>query len=114
MMLDFPTIMLMLIAALLHASWHALVKSASDGIAALAGMGLVATVVAACVLPFVAVPPKPVWAIIGISVCLHFGYKLTLARSYKLGDLGQTFPLARGFVPLFAAAFAFIILGDLE
>jgi drug/metabolite transporter (DMT)-like permease len=109
-MLDFPTISLILFAALLHASWHALVKSASDGIAALAGMGLVATVIAACVLPFVPVPSEPVWLVIGVSVFLHFGYKLALARAYKHGDLGQAFPLARGFVPLFAAVLAFIIL----
>lgn len=112
-MLDSLTIALMLAAAVLHASWHALIKSASDGIAALAGMGVVATVVAACILPFVPIPPAPVWPLIAGSICLHFGYKLALARSYKLGDLGQAFPLARGTVPLFAAAFAFVLVGEI-
>lgn len=112
-MLDSLTISLMLAAALLHASWHALVKSASDGVGALAGMGVVATLVALCVLPFVPFPPAPVWPVIAGSVCLHFGYKLALARSYKFGDLGQAFPLARGFVPLFAALFAFVFVGEI-
>lgn len=57
-MLDSLTIGLMLIAAVSHASWHSLVKSASDGIATLAGMGLVAGLVAACCLPFLPVPPR--------------------------------------------------------
>lgn len=112
-MIDSLTIALMLVAAVLHASWHALIKSASNGIAALAGMGLVATVAAACVLPFVSFPRAPVWPVIAGSVCLHFGYKLALARSYRFGDLGQSFPLARGFVPLFAATLAFVFMGEM-
>lgn len=112
-MIDSFTIALMLSAALLHAAWHALIKSAASGIAALAGMGLVATMVAACILPFVPVPPAAVWVVIAGSVCLHCGYKLALARSYQLGDLGQAFPLARGFVPLSAAALAFIFMDEL-
>ncbi len=55
---------------------------------------------------------QPGLPVIGLSVCLHFSYKLALARSYKFGDLGQAFPLARGFVPLFAAVFAFFIIGE--
>lgn len=111
-MIDSLTIAMMLAAALLHASWHALIKSAANGIAAIAGMGLVATVIAACILPFVPFPPAAVWPVIAGSVCLHCGYKLALARSYQFGDLGQAFPLARGFVPLFAAALAFIFMGE--
>ena len=112
-MIDSLTIALMLSAALLHASWHALIKSAADGAAALAGMGIVAMVVAASILPFVPVPPPAAWPVIAGSVCLHCGYKLALARSYQLGDLGQAFPLARGFVPLFAAALAYFFIGEL-
>ena len=111
-MLDSLTIGLMLIAALLHASWHALVKSGTDQMIVLAGMGLVAAFVAACALPFVATPSTSVWLIIACSVGLHLGYKLGLARSYALGDLGQAYPLARGLVPLFATVIAFLFLGQ--
>ncbi len=76
-------------------------------------MGLVAAVTAGCVLPFVPVPPRSIWPVVGISVCLHFSYKLALARAYKFGELGQAFPLARGFVPLFASIIAFVVLGEI-
>jgi drug/metabolite transporter (DMT)-like permease len=109
-MLDTLTIVLMLFAGLLHASWHSLVKYGGDQILVLAGMGLVAAAVAACALPFLAVPPAPVWGVICGSVLLHVGYKLSLARSYSLGDLGQAYPLARGLVPLFSTAIAFLLL----
>jgi len=40
---------------------------------------------------------------------IHLGYNLFLARSYRLGDLSQVYPVARGTAPLltFAGAWAF-------
>lgn len=111
-MLDSITIVMMLLAALLHASWHALVKVGANQISALAGMGLIAAVVAACGLPFVSIPSSQVWIVIACSVFLHLGYKLSLARSYAFGDLSQAYPMARGLVPLFATAIAFLLLGQ--
>jgi drug/metabolite transporter (DMT)-like permease len=46
-------------------------------------------------------------------VILHIGYKLALARTYALGDLGQAYPLARGFVPLFSTVIAFALLDQI-
>lgn len=112
-MLDPLTIALMLAAGLLHASWHAVIKSGTNQISALAGMGLVAGAASACVLPFVAFPDAAVWPVIAISTVLHVGYKLALVRAYSRSDLGQAFPLARGFVPLFATGLAFGLMGEL-
>ena len=109
-MLDLLTIVLMLLAGLLHASWHSLVKYGPDQVLVLAGMGLVAAMLAVCALPFLPFPSAPVWAVIAGSVFLHVGYKLALARSYALGELGQAYPLARGFVPLFSTIIAFALL----
>lgn len=107
-MLDLLTIVLMLLAGLLHASWHSLVKYGPDQVLVLAGMGLVAAMLAVCALPFLPFPSAPVWAVIAGSVFLHVGYKLALARSYALGELGQAYPLAR--VPLFSTIIAFALL----
>ena len=111
-MLDNLTIALMLVASLLHATWHSLVKYGGDQVIVLAGMGLVAAVIAACALPFLPVPSAAVWLVIAGSVALHVGYKLALARSYTYGELGQAYPLARGFVPLFASFIAFVFLAQ--
>jgi hypothetical protein len=43
---------------------------------------------------------------------LHGGYEFALARAYALGELGQAFPLARGFVPLFSVVLALASLGQ--
>lgn len=111
--MDPLTVVLMLSAALLHASWHGLVKAGSDQVVNLAGMGVVATIVALAALPFVATPPARIWPLFVVSVLLHGGYKLFLARAYEFGDLVHAFPLARGIVPLSATAIAFAVFGSL-
>ncbi|HKA73728.1 MAG TPA: DMT family transporter [Xanthobacteraceae bacterium] len=110
--MDLLTIGLMLLAALLHAGWHSLVKAGADQTVTLAGMGLVASVAALAALPFVPLPPTMLWPVLAASVALHVGYKLCLARAYANGDLGEAFPLARGMVPLFATTLAVATLGQ--
>lgn len=111
--MDTFTISLMLAAGLLHASWHSLVKSSADGIANMAGMGVVASTPAfvwlIVMMPLLA---PGVWAVLVFSVCLHVGYKICVAKAYTYANLGEAFPMARGAVPLFATAIAFIGLGQ--
>jgi drug/metabolite transporter (DMT)-like permease len=111
-MVDSLTVVMMLVAGVMHASWHSLVKHGGDQTFVLAGMGLVAAAIASCALPFVAFPSAPVWGVIAISTALHVCYKLALSRSYSFGDLGQAYPLARGLVPLFSTAFGFVLLNQ--
>lgn len=111
--MDILTISLMLAAGLLHASWHGLVKSANDGLANMAGMGTVAAIPALLwLIVKTPLPSSGVWAVLAISVGLHVGYKICVAQAYLRADLGEAFPMARGSVPLFATAIAFIGLGQ--
>jgi 8-oxo-dGTP pyrophosphatase MutT (NUDIX family)/drug/metabolite transporter (DMT)-like permease len=101
-----------LTASLLHACWHALVKTSGDQVTALAGMNLVSGCVAIALLPFASPLPALSFAIIVASVGLHVGYKLALARLYKSSDFGQAYPLARGLTPIMAAALAFLVMHE--
>jgi drug/metabolite transporter (DMT)-like permease len=105
--MDLLTLSLMLFAGLLHASWHSLVKAGADPTINLAGMGIVAGVIASATLPFLPAPPLAVWPVLAASVVLHGSYKVFLGWAYRLGDLAQAFPLARGAAPLFATLIAF-------
>ena len=55
-------------------------------------------------------PAKASWGYAALSAVLHVGYNLFLVRTYRHGDLGQTYPISRGSSPLLvslgAAAFA--------
>ena len=110
--MELSVVIAMIAASLLHASWHALVKTSDDQVVALAGMNLVSGAVAFGVLPLVASISGIASAVIAGSVVLHFAYKLALARLYVHADLGQAYPLARGITPLFACGLAFAVLGE--
>jgi drug/metabolite transporter (DMT)-like permease len=101
-----------LAAALLHASWQALVKSSGDGVFALAGMNLVSASVALALLPFVTPPTPAAAVVIAISLLLHSAYKIALAQLYARADLSLGYPLARGLTPIFATLLAFLFLAE--
>ena len=101
-----------LAASLLHAGWHALVKSSGDRVVALAGMNLVSGTVALSLLPFVRLPTLTAMVVIGFSVVLHGAYKLALAELYGRADLSQGYPLARGMTPIVATLLGLVFLGE--
>lgn len=101
-----------LAASLLHASWHAMVKSTGDRVVALAGMNVVSAGTALALLPFASPLPALAYGLICASALVHVGYKLALAGLYDRAELGQAYPLARGFTPPMAALIAFFALGE--
>jgi drug/metabolite transporter (DMT)-like permease len=100
-------------ASLLHATWHALVKSSGDRVVALAGMNLVSGAVAIALLPFVRLPTPDAALVIAASVLLHGAYKLALAQLYSRADLSQGYPLARGLTPIMATFLGMAFLAEL-
>lgn len=98
-------------AAMLHALWNAVVKSGSDK---LVGMGAVVIGHGPLALVAVLLAPTPDVAslpYLAAGVALHFGYQLFLLHSYRLGDLTQVYPIARGSAPLIVAAVSVAFLG---
>lgn len=101
-----------LFAAITHASWNAITHRIKDELACLSlvGAGRTASgVVLACLAPF---PAPAAWPSLIASVLLHIGYQVALMRSFRLGDFGQVYPIARGVAPLVVTGFAVIALGE--
>ena len=108
-----PLICAMLIgAALLHASWHAMIKVSGDRLIGLAGMNVVSAILSLAAIPWVEPPAASVWPVLAFSVVLHNAYKIGLAQVYRHGDLSQAYPIARGLTPPFAIAIAYFALGE--
>ncbi len=103
---------LVLMAALFHASWNALVKTSGDRLAVLAMLNGVGAVFAMLVLPFVEVPARESWVYLGASIVLHSGYYFFLIGAYRVGDLSHVYPLARGLSPLLVAGAAVAFAGE--
>jgi drug/metabolite transporter (DMT)-like permease len=101
---------LVLLSALLHASWNAFVKSDTDRALSLAwivGIGGLASVPA---LLFIGLPAPNVWPYLALTTILQNGYFALVILSYRYGDLSQAYPIARGTAAL-AAAIASALLG---
>ena len=91
---------LVLLAALLHASWNAMAKSGGTPQFSIASYRLIS---ALCCLPLLFVFPLPFaasWPMLLASAIIHTAYYVTLSMSYRTGDLSQVYPLFRGLAPV--------------
>ncbi len=102
-MLPLHLIGLVLLAALLHASWNALVKSGDDRLLIFTGVHVIATVAGGIMVLLVPLPAVQSWPFLIASVAVHCLYYWFLLSAYKFGDLSQVYPLSRGSAPLLVA-----------
>lgn len=113
-------LLLVLLAACLHATWNLCAKRAGGG---LPFVYLTALMINALYVPAVAaylgfVRPRlaalPAGAFIWVlgSGLLKSGYAIYLQRSYRAGDFSLVYPLARGTAPLLATGAAIVLLHE--
>ena len=107
-----PIAALVLFAALLHASWNALLKGGGDGFWTMTVMGLATSLACAVMVPFLPVPSPASWPYIAASALLHVGYNGFLVRAYRSGEFGNVYPIARGSSPLLVTLGAAIAVGE--
>lgn len=103
---------LILGAALLHASWNAILRGGGDRLWSITVMCGMSALVAAPFLPFLAAPARASWPCIGFSAALQVCYCLFLVRAYREGGLAQVYPIARGTSPLLVTLGAAIVAGE--
>ncbi|WP_151478213.1 DMT family transporter [Streptomyces albicerus] len=95
-----------LLAAVTHASWNAIAHRITDklvGFTLIAGGG---TLIGLAMVPFVAFPAAAAWPYLIASAVIHVAYYVLLMRSFRLGDFGQAYPIARGTAPLVVTVLA--------
>jgi drug/metabolite transporter (DMT)-like permease len=103
---------LVLVAAVLHASWNAILKGSRGKLLSLATMIAAGGGVCLLLIPFVPLPASDAWIFLGLSTVLHVGYYLFLIGSYRVGDLSHVYPIARGFGPLLVALLSPILIEE--
>ena len=101
-----------LFAAACHAGWNALIKVGLDPLSTTALIALGSAVVAIVCLPFFGMPAAAAWPWIVASAVIHLFYFAALIESYRTGDLGQVYPIARGTAPLMTAGASTVFVGE--
>ena len=89
-----------LIAALLHAGWNALVKTGNNKQTAMLILTLAHAFFGLCLIPFLPMPQGEVWIWLLASGFIHMFYQLFLGFAYERGDLSRVYPIARGGAPM--------------
>lgn len=107
-----PVVTVVLFAALLHASWNALVKAGPDKYLSTLLVACGAGLVALPLLPLVAAPAPDSWPWLTASACCQVIYYRLLAAAYQHGDMSQAYPLMRGAAPLLVALASMPLLGE--
>jgi drug/metabolite transporter (DMT)-like permease len=108
-------LILVLVAAVLHAFWNLLAKDARDSSAFMwwgvsvgamwYGLWMVLTQPAPGL-------PREIWGIFAASLTMEIAYVGLITRGYATGDLSQVYPIARGTPPLLIAFFSAIFVGE--
>lgn len=105
-------IAIILSAALLHAVWNAIVKTAADRTTTLGLVALGHTIPGAIMVIALPLPSADSFPYILLSTVVHFGYFYLLGRAYQHGDLSVVYPIARGIVPALVSLWAWLLLGE--
>ena len=101
-----------LFAALCHAGWNALIKVGLDPLSTTTLIAIGPAVVGLVCLPLVGMPEMPAWPWLIASAVIHVFYFAALIESYRTGDLGQVYPIARGSAPMMTAAASLVFVGE--
>ncbi|MGY1490150.1 EamA family transporter [Methylobacillus pratensis] len=101
-----------LMAALAHASWNAIIKNTGDRLLMLASIravGLVAGIIIASILPIPASDSVP---FIIAAALFHYLYYFLIIHTYRIGGLSQVYPISRGVATLLVTLLATLIIKE--
>lgn len=107
-----PIVALVLLAALLHAGWNTLLRGGADRLWTISVMNLAVGGLGLGVVIAVGLPAAASWPYVIASGLIHIAYNFLLTVTYRSGDLGQTYPIARGSSPALVALGALLFASE--
>jgi multidrug transporter EmrE-like cation transporter len=103
---------IVLLSALLHATWNVAVRAGTDRrretVLVVAGGGVLGIIL----VPFVPLPSMASWPYLLASAVLNTIYFCLIAEAYERGELSLAYPLMRGTAPMMAALAAWALIGE--
>ncbi|WP_431982784.1 DMT family transporter [Streptomyces qinglanensis] len=102
-----------LAAALTHATWNALAHGIRDQLLAFTLVGSGGALCGAALACFAPLPAAGAWPPLLFSAALHVVYQALLMRSFRMGEFGQMYPIARGTAPLVVTVLAAVFVHEM-
>jgi drug/metabolite transporter (DMT)-like permease len=106
------SVILVLLAAFMHAAWNALLRGGLNRAQAMAIMNATLGIAGLGLLAIAGLPAPASWVYVVASGVQHWIYVALLVVTYRSGDLGETYPVARGSSPALVALGGSIFAGE--
>ena len=107
-----PVTLAVLGAALLHASWNALLKGSADKQLDTVAFSIGSAALAFVVALWLPVPARESWPWLAVSAAVHVVYFAFLANAYHWGELSYAYPIMRGGGPVIVALAGAALFGE--
>ncbi len=104
--------LVVLLSAVVHATWNAIAKAIPDRLVASALIGLACLVCGAAGAMVLPVPARAAWPYLITSAVLQAVYLLLLTAAYARSEFGRVYPLARGISPALVAVITVTVLHE--
>ena len=105
---------LVLVSAVIHPLWNILLKKSEDKVIFYLNIHLIFAILFSFILfvyPVTNINTAG-WVLIGLSALTHFFYEVFLCRTYEVGDLSLTYPIARSS-PIFVLVIGLVFLKEI-
>ncbi len=106
------SVLLVLSAAFMHASWNALLRGGADRAQSMLIMNVTVGVIGLAMMAFAGLPSAACAVYVVASGLVHLVYNALLVLMYRSGDLGETYPVARGSSPALVALGGSLFAGE--
>jgi drug/metabolite transporter (DMT)-like permease len=106
------SVLLVLSAAFMHASWNALLRGGADRAQSMLIMNVTVGVIGLAMMAFAGLPSAACAVYVVASGFIHLVYNALLVLMYRSGDLGETYPVARGSSPALVALGGSLFAGE--
>ncbi len=106
------SIVLVLSSAFLHASWNALLRGGADRTPSMLIMNITVGITGLAMVAAAGLPSAASAIYVCASGLIHLVYNALLVLMYRSGDLGETYPVARGSSPALVALGGSLFAGE--
>jgi drug/metabolite transporter (DMT)-like permease len=110
--ISLPVTLAVLGAALLHASWNALLKGSADKQLDTVAFSIGSALLALAIAVWLPAPARAAWPWLAASAAVHILYFAFLANAYHWGDLSYAYPIMRGGGPVIVALAGAALFGE--
>lgn len=110
--MDFYVFLVVLSAALMHATWNSIIQSSSNSFLESFNFAIWKVPLALILIILLPLPHPDSWPYIAASIVVHFIYTYSFVYTYTRNELSLVYPIFRGTPPLIILLLSYFILKE--